>query len=378
MLALGIASLMVARSVSGQVPSLADGDARFAALCQKYVGPTVPAVWISISQGGRRIATACAGYRNLEASEPATLNDRVGYGSITKVFTAAMIGSLVASGKLSYETHATDYLPDLASRFGQDKASITLGMLCDHTSCLPRAVSEPRGRIANGTEYRRAYATESIDATLLAAPGSKTEYSNCGITLAAYIAERVTGQTWESLLSDRVLRPLGLSSIEQHPLSEVPTVKGYKLVTAADGSSRLVDASPDRHILRHTYGPAGSLRGTSTDLMRFGEAFLNPGRFAPIADLREVYDAATRALPGHTFTRSALIVTTGYRTKARRVPEYAIRMNGNLDAGRYRAYSTIRIYPESGTVIAIQMNCASADTDHIMTLAMQDAYRLIN
>src|SRR5207244_1212485 len=43
-------------------------------------------------------------------------------------------------------------------------------------------------------------------------PGTHFGYSNAGTDITGYVAERLTGRTWDDLLKERVLEPMGLKN----------------------------------------------------------------------------------------------------------------------------------------------------------------------
>src|SRR5438093_1398063 len=45
-----------------------------------------------------------------------------------------------------------------------------------------------------------------------APPGTKFIYSNAGYSIAGYMAEKVTGKSWEDLMREKIFRPLGMTT----------------------------------------------------------------------------------------------------------------------------------------------------------------------
>jgi len=123
-------------------------------------------------------------------------------GSITKQFTAAAILTLEMQGKLSVTDLASKHLDGVPP----DKAPITLHHLLTHSSGLESDFSP--------TDYdpvgREAYVRRALQSRLLFKPGEGYEYSNAGYSLLAAIVERVSGQTYEAYLTERVLKPAGM------------------------------------------------------------------------------------------------------------------------------------------------------------------------
>jgi CubicO group peptidase (beta-lactamase class C family) len=142
--------------------------------------------------------------------------------SVTKVFSAHTLLSLVERGALSLDDPVGSVLPEY--RAG-DKAAVTLRHLLTHTSGL---LSEWRGwsaRLlraagdrAQGTEPFRHWPLDDRDeliADLLSVPlevppGTRWEYSDAGFNTAMVLAERATGERWPVLVAAHTLAPLRL------------------------------------------------------------------------------------------------------------------------------------------------------------------------
>src|SRR5262249_49129670 len=61
------------------------------------------------------------------------------------------------------------------------------------------------------TDQREAFAADVLARPPAAEPGEMS-YSNAGFTVAAAMAERVTGERWEDLVRSRIFEPLGMTS----------------------------------------------------------------------------------------------------------------------------------------------------------------------
>ncbi len=133
---------------------------------------------------------------------PLTTDSVFSLGSITKQFTAAAILTLEMQGKLSVTDPASKYLEGVPA----DKAAITLHHLLTHSSGLESDFSP--------TDYdpvgREEYVRRALQSKLLFKPGEGYEYSNAGYSLLAAIVERISGQTYETYLTERVLKPAGM------------------------------------------------------------------------------------------------------------------------------------------------------------------------
>lgn len=187
-------------------------------------------------------------------------------GSVTKGLTGLLLADMVVRGELA--------LDDPASRHSRPGASlprgareITLRDLVTHTSGLPRTPPghEPRDPANPYGHYDAEALYASLARTRLARePGAGYEYSNLGFMWLSEILARRAGTSYEALLKERVLAPLGMDS------SGV-TLAGAQQARAVKGHDRAY-----REVAAWTIGAdlegVGLVRSTLRDMMRLAEA----------------------------------------------------------------------------------------------------------
>ncbi|MFE9403922.1 serine hydrolase domain-containing protein [Streptomyces sp. NPDC006530] len=235
-----------------------------------------------------------AGLHDLTSGTPADPNARFRAGSVTKVFTAALVLQLAGEGRVVLNRPARAYLPDLIpAAYGQ----VTVRQLLDHTSGIPSV-----GSSDDSLEYLYAHRFEGRrpadvvrEATARVpdfAPGTKQHYDNIGYTAAGLLIERVTGDSYAHQLATRILRPLRLSDTYvagADPAIRGPHNHGYQVFSRPGGSTELRDVT--------VWGAggtlaAGDLISTTADLERFTRALFT-GRVVRGPQLREMF-----TLPG--------------------------------------------------------------------------------
>lgn len=126
-------------------------------------------------------------------------DDLFDMGSVTKVFTAALILRLVDRGELSLDAQLGALLPNVPA----DKVQITIRQLISHTSGLREASGEDEVYIS-----RDAMLAQEFAQPLLFAPGQREEYSNVGYSVLAAIIERRFNQPYEQVLRRELLGPI--------------------------------------------------------------------------------------------------------------------------------------------------------------------------
>ena len=162
--------------------------------------------------GGRRVLSfgeAGEGARPLAASSAFEI------GSITKTFTGTVLADMVRRGWVKLDDPVGKYMPAGVRVPSLNGRQITLLDLATHTSGLPRL---PTGYLPPDPSNPYAhFAAEHLYAflnrhELAREPGAKFEYSNLGMGLLGHALARAAGaDSFQTLVADRVLRPLGMS-----------------------------------------------------------------------------------------------------------------------------------------------------------------------
>jgi CubicO group peptidase (beta-lactamase class C family) len=125
--------------------------------------------------------------------------------SITKLATALVVLQFVDRGEIRLDDSLSSFLPVArASRPG-----VTIRRLLSHTSGLPYDIDMTWVRTAAKVHWN-GFARECLETGLSETPGSRVQYSNVGYGLLALVVERLTGASFQSVLTALVLRPLGI------------------------------------------------------------------------------------------------------------------------------------------------------------------------
>ena len=134
--------------------------------------------------------------------------------SVSKVFTATGVMIAVQEGLLDLDEPIVAYLPEFTVRSAfeeQPERKITLRMLLSHTAGFTHEA--PVGNNFEVTPGTFDSHVQSISDTWLRFPvGTGYAYSNLGIDLAGFILERIYGQAFPDLMSEKVLEPIGMAA----------------------------------------------------------------------------------------------------------------------------------------------------------------------
>lgn len=136
-------------------------------------------------------------------------------GSITKVFTAVLLADMVERGEVALQDPVAKYLPQTVKMPERGGKQIALLDLVTHKSGLPRLPANLQPK-----DVANPYADYTVEAlysfltsyTLPRDIGTQFEYSNLGVGLLGHVLALRAGKTYEELLKERVLAPLGMAA----------------------------------------------------------------------------------------------------------------------------------------------------------------------
>lgn len=254
-----------------------DAPASFAARLEALrTASSLPAV------GGARFTSAgitelvVSGQRKVGDTTLVTAADLWHIGSITKSFTALLVGRFVERGDLAWTTTLRELIGDRAGAYGE----VTLAHLLSHRAGLaaapaPALVGPLMGSSEPVAAQRNRLLTEVLKVPPNAAPGVAFLYSNLGYVVVGAVLEERSGKSWEELVRDEVLVPLGLASAGQGApgvSGAVSQPRGHR-----GGTVPLEPGLPFADNLPYL-GPAGRLHMSITDLARWGQAHLDGAR----------------------------------------------------------------------------------------------------
>jgi D-alanyl-D-alanine carboxypeptidase len=239
-------------------------------LAVKHYG--LPAMSVAIVHSDR-VETAVSGVRSLGSPGKVQSGDLWHLGSNTKAMTATMLALLVAEGKLDWETTPVQVWPDweLQSQF----QTVTLRQLLEHRAGIPpytasTEVDKLPELTGSATAQRRGF----VQYILKRKPARRTGqylYSNAGYSVATAMAEQVTGQSYEALMTQYVLEPLALQGHFGWPVEESSAQpRGHY----PDGLTYTPHDITDEYEVPGYLDPAGGLSLNLGDYARFVQAHL--------------------------------------------------------------------------------------------------------
>ncbi len=196
-------------------------------------------------------------------------------GSISKPICVTALMTLFEQGAFTLDDRLRKYLPAFT---GDGRDDVTLRHLLTHTSGLPDQLPENdalRSRHAPLAEF----AEKAIRTPLSFPPGSRYQYSSMAILLATRVAEQLSGQDMQTLVSRRVMEPLqmrhsalGLGRFHLEDMIPVQTERAAPESGGGDPRSR--DWDWNSPYWRNLGAPWGGVHASAPDVGRFLAEFL--------------------------------------------------------------------------------------------------------
>ncbi|MDE0577752.1 MAG: serine hydrolase [Opitutales bacterium] len=246
----------------------------------------VPGLAVSVVKKDKVLWTGAYGWANREQKIPVTDDTLFQVASVSKPVTACAVMQLVEQGKLSLDADVNEVLPFPVRNPKHPKVPITLEHLLTHTSGIRDNWNLLEDTWVKNGDFPKPLG-ESLAAYLQPkgeyysakksfyqwAPGTKSQYSNVGVALAAYLAEAKAKTSFETLCQKGIFDPLGMqgSSFRLKGMDQTKLAMpyGFKKKTGV--------FKPLGH---HGYldFPSGTLRVTAPHLARFLLSFIGDGQ----------------------------------------------------------------------------------------------------
>jgi CubicO group peptidase (beta-lactamase class C family) len=223
---------------------------------------------VLIARNGKAIFTAAYGFADRERTIPNSVGTRFRNGSMSKMFTAVAVLSLIEAGMLALDDTLLEHLPDYANKTLASK--VTVHHLLTHTG----GTGDIFGALYN--EHRLELRTHQDFVNLFGArnltfePGSQWAYSNYGFVLLGAIIEKVSGQSYYDYVRDRVFARAGMVSTASDP-EDALLPNSSLSYTRRPGTSGWQRAE----MLGYRGMAAGGGLTTVEDLLRFSNALMN-------------------------------------------------------------------------------------------------------
>ncbi|ROQ34855.1 CubicO group peptidase (beta-lactamase class C family) [Streptomyces sp. PanSC19] len=285
----------------------------------------VPGAQLAVWRDGL-LSTAETGEEEAGSGRPVTAATAFPLGSLTKPFTATLTALLVADGDVDLDEPLAEQLGEL--RAGPD---FTLRQVLSHTAGLAANTAEPPVGTTRARWLARHAAEQAVHE-----PGTVFSYSNPGYVIAGRLVEEITGLDWAEAVRTMLLRPLGHDA-------GAPTASGH--LVRPDAPPRPIGEQS----VPPLEDPAAGLCVSARDLAVFGAAHLGLGPGGALLD------AATARAMREDVTEGLAVgaygLADGWGAGWSRYGDW-FGHDGTGDG----AWSHLRVYPSTRTVVALTAN----------------------
>lgn len=281
---------------TGPVPPAEDvlpADTLEALADELRVSAGSPGALLAVQRGDGARWIGAAGTEDLDGTVPMPPDAIFRAGSITKLFTGALVLREAESGRLALDAPLANQVPDFPNA-----ATTTLDQLLSHTGGVtPTWFDGPELQAELVADLTRAWTIDEVVARMAAFPAGTPGpmvYSNTDFVLLGAVLEAATGTPYADLLDAELLGALPDTTYT----FDGPSVHGY---TEYEGLTLDATALPQTSFLSFA-GPAGAVHTTTADLLTWADALFRGDVLAPSS--RAVM--TTPAEPGSWYGRAAM------------------------------------------------------------------------
>ncbi|GAA1928549.1 serine hydrolase domain-containing protein [Microbacterium aoyamense] len=242
----------------------------------------VPGAAVGVWVPGAGSWTVAAGVADIESGEPTTTEMSWPLRSVTKSYTVTLLLQLVDEGEVTLDDTIDRYVDGVTNG---DR--ITLRQLANMSSGNADYTNDDFVAVFS-EDPTRIFTLDELNGFMLGKPaqfepGAEHVYTNANTNLLGAVIEKVTGASYEDVLNDRILEPLGLQDT-RYLLDVATWTEPHALGYGPDADPR---EPADQNF--SIFGPAGSMVSSLEDTRLWAEtlatgALLDPATQAERED----------------------------------------------------------------------------------------------
>ncbi len=307
---------------------------------------------VLVVQKGEVLYEKSFGFAHLRDKDSLDKASRFQLASLSKPFTAVAVLKLIQKGRISLDDSVQKFFPDFPYH------GVKVNLLLSHRSGLPNYIYSFPDSVRHGQKYpsnidiMNWYANVKPTPARYNFPDRSFVYCNTNYSVLAAIAEKVTGKSFEEILSEEIFVPLGM--------------KNTFLITDTTllaSKNRTVGHQYGRAIAKDFYDEVVGDKGlysTTEDIYRF-YAGLEKGLILNKEILAEAFKPRSFEKKG--------IRNYGYGFRMHTYPDNSVRFI--YHGGWWKGYNTMFwICPESESVIIVLGNTYNRATYDIKDLLL--------
>ncbi|GAW95021.1 MULTISPECIES: serine hydrolase [Colwellia] len=239
----------------------------------------VPGVAVAIIKDNQVVMSKGFGVIEQGKSAKVTADTLFGIASNTKAMTVALLANLVDEGKLTWQTKVIDIIPEFQMPNAYVTSEFTITDLLAHNSGLGLGAGDlmiwPHTTLTNDDVIKGIKHLPVISSFR-----SEFAYDNLLYIVAGEVIARVTGQSWNEVVQQRIFSPLGMKNTRA-TFSQID--KQNKNVARAhvplNGKLNVIGGN-----FIERFGAAASVASSVNDMSLWLQAQLNQGVYGSKTD----------------------------------------------------------------------------------------------
>lgn len=168
----------------------------------------VPGIAIAVVREGEIIYLRAFGDKVNNSNDPLNIHTKFRIASASKGFSSILTGILVRDSVFTWNDRISSYLPDFKPEPLEYGDSITLAAILSQTSGFPY---QAYSNLVEDGFTLEELVISLAGVKLNSRPGSLYSYQNVAYSLIEPVIYASTGRTFESVLSERIFNPLGMT-----------------------------------------------------------------------------------------------------------------------------------------------------------------------
>ena len=305
---------------------------------------------VAISRNGKTVFSQAYGFADRQSKIPNSVQTQFRLGSMNKMFTATAILQLAQAGKLKLTDPLGNYLKDYPNK--ELAAKVTIHHLLTHTGgtgdIFGPEFDKHRLELKTLQDYVNLYGQRDLQFE----PGSRWEYSNYGFLLLGIVVEKASGQDYYEYVREHVFKPAGMTSSDSLPEDQAVAGRSVGYMRSEGGKAW----KPNVDTLPYRGTSAGGGYSTVEDLLKFANALLTHKLLN--AEYTELLTT------GHADTPTGSKYAYGFFDDR----QDGVRSFGH-GGGAPGMNGDLRIFPQSGYVVAVLSNLDPPAAQRIATFA---------
>jgi len=251
----------------------------------RYAREQIPGFVVGVAHQGTPLLLEAYGHADVERGTALRPDHIFRIASHSKTFTGTALMLLVEDGRIRLDDRVAAHLPWLSDAGDPRWREVTVRQLLSHGAGVIRdGVEKDYWHLSRAFPDAEALRRELLATGLVLDPNVQMKYSNYGYSLLGMVVEAVSGMPYNRFVTERIIRPLGLSDTypEYAPELDGRLATGY-------GRRERGTRRPIAHVSTHGMSAATGFCATASDLLAYFTAHMvGSGRLLQDASKREM------------------------------------------------------------------------------------------